>query len=126
MAGALARRSSPFAAPKVKYRTRVVKAARRGAGRAAVAAREEKHTLAALAAAAAIGYAERTGTKLPTLGPLDAKATTGLVLWAIGRFSKSKVIQHAATGVLSIAVYDMANGSGTSGDSGEMDFDPGE
>lgn len=85
--------------------------ARRGAsavGRAALrAADSEKHTLAALGTAAALGIARRKGYELPTIGGMPAALTVGLGAWAFGKFSKNRVAQHIATGALSVAVYDL-------------------
>lgn len=97
-------------------------ALRRGArtvGRAGLAAAQaEKHTLAAVGAAALLGYMSRSGeANLPHINALGVPGTYGAALWAIGRMGKSRVASHMATGLLSIAAYEMVR-TGAIGGSG--------
>ena len=86
---------------------RLAKRAGAAAGRAAArAAAQERHTLAALAAAAVAGAARRYDWQLPTIGDLPATLTWGLGAWAFGRWGKNKMAQHVATGLLSVGLYD--------------------
>lgn len=91
--------------------------ARRGVGVAAQAAKDERHTLIALAAAGLLGAAQGSGVQLPYVQAIGMPATAGIVAWAAGRFSKNKTVQHVATGLLSVAAYDLAR-SMTSGSGG--------
>jgi hypothetical protein len=83
------------------------------AGRLAKA--RERHTLAAVAAAAAVGYAQSPDPdkpgepriKLPTIGGLDPASTAGVVAFGLGMATKNKTIEHIATGLLSVAVYEL-------------------
>lgn len=107
MAGkARARRSSPVRIIRAGGR-RAGAIARRGltaAGRAAVS---EKHTIAAVIAAAAVGYVDRPGgVELPHVNALGVAGTYGLALWAAGRYTKNPMLQHAATGLLAVAAHD--------------------
>jgi hypothetical protein len=96
---------------KVRTRTRVVRvAARRGTSAAARAARDRKHTITAIVASAALGYARKTGVKLPTIGGLSPEVTVGLGAAALAMATKNKTIDHVATGLLAVAAYEMAKG----------------
>jgi hypothetical protein len=75
----------------------------------------EKHTLTALAAAAALGFAKRQGYKLPSLPMLGPAATYGLGAWALSKYTNNKIASHAATGMLSVALYELAAGQGIAG-----------
>jgi len=92
-------------------RRRVTALAGRGASAAAVAAREESHTIAAVLASALLGYAERENMleSVPSIPALGVPGTLGMVAWAGGKFMKSKVLAHVATGLLSVAAYKLAS-----------------
>lgn len=79
--------------------------ARRGAGAAAAVAKDEKHTIAAVGAAAVLGYMERQGSTLPHINALGMAGTYGLVAWGAARMTKSRTAAHVATGLLSVAAY---------------------
>jgi len=81
--------------------------ARRGASAAARAAASERHTLTAMGAAAALGYIEGSGTQVPKVDALGVAGTYGGLAWMVGRFTKSRVAEHVATGLLAVAVRDM-------------------
>lgn len=86
------------------------KVARRAGGAAARAAWSEKHTITALLAAGALGLAKRQDVELPHFEAVGVPATYGLAAWVAARFTKSRVLEHAATGLLSVAVYELAAG----------------
>jgi hypothetical protein len=90
--------------------------ARRGATVGARIAMTERHTAAAVGAAAVLGFAARSGVQLPKIDAIGTAGTYGLVAWAIGRWTRSNVAQHVATGLLSVAAYQLASGGGVSGD----------
>lgn len=104
-----------FTAPKIRYRTRTVKVARRGVSAAARVAREEKHTLIAVGAAAALGYAERTSMEIPHIESLGVAGTLGAAAFAAGHYTKSRFARHLATGFLSVAAYKLGVGEGGGG-----------
>jgi hypothetical protein len=54
--------------------------------------------------------------QLPKIDAIGTAGTYGLVAWAIGRWTRSNVAQHVATGLLSVAAYQLAAGGGVSGD----------
>ena len=85
------------------------------AGRAAMA---EKHTAAAVVAAAALGLLERNNVPLPALGFVGTAGTYGIGAWLVGRYTGNQTMQHVATGLLSVAAYKLGKGetSGVSGD----------
>jgi hypothetical protein len=105
--------------PSISPRARAL--ARRGVSAAARIAASERHTAAAVGAAAVLGFAARSGVTLPRIEALGTAGTYGLVAWAVGRFTRSPMAQHVATGLLSVAAYQLAAGTGVSGeDSGEI------
>lgn len=89
--------------------------ARRGASATAKAAAEERHTLVALGAAGAAGYMRREGMldNLPHIDAIGVEGTYGLAAWALGRWMRSRVSSHVATGLLAIAVNRLAAGEST-------------
>lgn len=89
---------------------------RRGASAAARAAMTERHTVAAVGAAAVLGIARRQGVQLPSIPALGVAGTYGVAAWALGRMTRSRVAEHVATGLLSVAAYELASGSSVSGD----------
>lgn len=118
MATALARRAPARTAPAT--RTRIVRVAsavaRRGSRSAGRAVLSERHTLAAVGTAAVFGYMTRPGgTTLPHLTALGQAGTYGGLLWAVGRFSKSPMAQHMATGLLCVQAAEWARGASVGG-----------
>lgn len=92
---------------------RAAPVAKRIGGAAKSAALSEKHTLTALGTAGLLGYLDKEG-KLEGIQITDSIspiATVGIGLWVAGKFSKSPMIQHAATGALSIALFNMVKES---------------
>lgn len=92
-------------APSMPRARRAGRVARRAVGAAYSQAKQEKHTLTALVAAAGLAIAERNGYGTILGFPTDVAG--GLVAWAGGRMTKNVVAQHAATGLLAIAVHRM-------------------
>jgi hypothetical protein len=84
------------------------------------AALSEKHTLTAIGAALALGLAKKQGFKLPSLPLMGPAATYGLAAWALSKYTKNNVAAHAATGLLSVAAYEMVSGGGMAGDSSDV------
>jgi hypothetical protein len=125
MANALARRGQFTSPVKTKYRTRLVKVGRSGVSAAARAAREEKHTIAAVGAAAVLGFMKRENVALPKVEALGTAGTYGVAAWLLGRYTKSIVLQHVATGLLSVAAVELSSGISVSGDedTGSVDVD---
>jgi hypothetical protein len=111
-----------FQAPKTKtrWRTRTVTAGRRGVSAAVTAAREEKHTIAAVGAAAVCGFAESRNVDLPHIEALGTPGTYGVVAYIAGRYMKSKVLSHVATGLLSVAAYKLTAEGGEEGPKGDF------
>lgn len=90
--------------------------ARRGFSAAARAASSEKHTIAAVGAAATLGFMQRSGVTLPKIDALGTAGTYGLIAWAGGRFMRSPILSHIATGLMSISAYQLAAGQTVSGE----------
>jgi hypothetical protein len=103
-------RTAMVARPPSRTRVVVARVARRAGGAALAAAQAEKHTLAAVFAAGAVGYAQRQGMldTIPHIAAIGPIGTLGAVAWAAGRFMRSRVASHVATGLLSVAVYKAA------------------
>ncbi len=101
-----------IAVPRAPLAKRAKAAAHRGARHIASAAMDEKHTLVALVAAGVLGFAQREGISIPHVEIAGEAGTAGLVAWAVGKWGKSRIARHVATGLLSIAVYEKAKGEG--------------
>lgn len=105
-------------------RGKVKAGARRAFGAAAKAARDEKHTLTAVVAAAGLGWAERPGkdgkpslaSKLPKIDALGVAGTYGGLAWVGAKLTKNPVLSHVATGLLSIAAYKFGRDEKMAGD----------
>ena len=95
---------------------KVKRAVARGASRAAIAARDEKHTLAAVVGAAAVGMAKKHDVDLPHIDALGTAGTYGAAALIAAKFTKSKTLAHVATGMLSVAAYQLAAGETLSGE----------
>lgn len=86
---------------------RAAPVAKRVGGVAKAAAMSEKHTITALVTAGGLAWLDKEG-KLDGLQVTDSIspiATVGLGLWVAGKFTKNSMLQHAATGALSIALF---------------------
>jgi hypothetical protein len=88
-------------------------AARRAVSAIARQAVNERHRLTALAAAAALGASERFGMNLPEIPVVGRAGTYGLAAYALAKVTKSETMSHVATGLLSVAVHDLARGGGS-------------
>ena len=127
MAFALARRRrfGGFRPRFARTRTRFVAVARRvGAN----VRQKNKHRLVALGAAGLAGWMKATGTDLPHVDKLGVEGTYGglFLLWAMS--GGPQWVDHAATGLLAVAVHQAAQEAakpGTSGDfdAGALDFE---
>jgi hypothetical protein len=110
--GAIAvRRSVPRISVNIP-RAALARGARRVGGAAASAALSERHTLAAVAAAAGYGFARSRGVALPYVNAIGMAGTYGLGAWFLGRYTKNRTMQHIATGLLSVAAAEFAAGAG--------------
>ena len=103
----LARRASAGARTIVR---RAAPVARRVGSATAAAAREEKHTLIALATAGAAGYARREGMldNLPHVDAMGVEGTYGALAWLVAKYTRNRTAGHVATGLLCIAVNRLA------------------
>ena len=93
-------------------RAALARGARRVGSAAASAAMSEKHTLAAVAAAAGYGFARSRGVALPYVNAIGMAGTYGLGAWFLGRYTKNRTMQHVATGLLAVAAAEFAAGAG--------------
>ncbi len=88
-------------------------------GRAAFErAKQEKHTMGAVLAGAALGFAERQKVQLPHFSTLGVAGTYGVAAWFGAKHLRSRTLSHVATGLLTIAAYQFARGEGVSGIAG--------
>lgn len=103
-------------APIINVRAPAMQRAKRAAGavgRAALhRAQQEKHTIGAVLAGAALGYAERQQMTLPHISALGVAGTYGVAAWFGARHMRSRTLSHVATGLLTIAAYQFAKGGG--------------
>jgi hypothetical protein len=101
-------------APRIPTTGALALRARRGArvaGRvAARVAHDQRHTLAAVGTAAALGWVARSGTQLPHLRALGVPGTYGLGALLVAAATKNAWAQHIASGALSVAAYEWARG----------------
>lgn len=102
---------------------RAGRAVRRAAPRVGRAVASEKHTITAIVAAGVLGFAEKSGVALPSLGPVGPAGTAGLIAWAVGRATKSQTASHVATGLLCVAVNRWAATGTIAGDGRMIGFD---
>lgn len=96
-------------------RRRGASIARRAGSATLKAAYAEKHTLAAVATSAVLGLAKKQGIALPKIDALGTPGTYGAALWIAGRFMKSEILSHMATGLLSVSAYQLGAGETLSG-----------
>lgn len=96
--------------PSMPRGGRVKALAKRGLTLAARSAIEEKHRIVAIGAAAGLGMAERHGVALPKIEGIGVAATYGVAAMILGKMTKSRMLDHAATGLLSVAIYQLASG----------------
>jgi len=74
--------------------------------------------MGAILGGAALGFIDKPGGPLaavPTLPFLGRAGTLGLAAWAIGKWTKSTAFDHAATGMLAIAAYELMRDGSISG-----------
>jgi hypothetical protein len=98
--------------------SRARRAVRIGASAAARVARDQRHTMVGVAAAAAAGFLQRSGTQLPHIRALGVAGTYGLGALILAQATRTPMAQHVATGLLAAAAYDWARGSGSTSVSG--------
>jgi hypothetical protein len=96
-------------APSGKKAAKMVRA---GASKAAKLAAQEKHTFTALGAAGALGYARREGwlDNLPQIEAIGPEGSLALAAFIAGKFMKSEIANHLATGLGCVALNRLAAG----------------
>jgi len=109
----LARRSQPRI---VVVGPRAKQIARKAGGYALAKARDEKHTMAAVLASLVLGYLDKSGFDIPTVPGLGRAGTLGVAAFAAAKFTNSKTARHVATGMLSVAAYQLASKGEIAGD----------
>jgi len=83
------------------------------------AALDQSHTIAAIATSGVMGYLEGNGSFAPdqALGAvaklagslnLNKEAVLGIGAWVAGKYMKNQMIDHAATGLLSVGAWKLA------------------
>jgi hypothetical protein len=87
-------------APPVRRYHRVRHAARSFAGGVA----GEKGAIVAVAAAIGLGLLEKSGTKIPTIGPLGPAGTAAIGLYIYGRMAHSQTAKTMAVGLGCVAM----------------------
>lgn len=107
-------------APLARYR-KAGKAVRRVGGRARKGLsnlfQSSTPQLTALAGAAILGIAQKNGWKIPKLiDSMSTPANAGLLAFAAGKAFKSPMLDHMATGALSVAIWAYLGGAPISGD----------
>lgn len=103
--------------PIVVRTTKTIKAKpKRRGGR--VGGKSERHRLYTLMGAAALGWMDKSDSmaNIPTLPFLGKAGTVGVACYFGGKWMKSPMLDDAATGILSIAVYELAKQGHIDGD----------
>ena len=75
--------------------------------------------MGAIIGGAVLGFIDKPGgplAALPTLPFLGRAGTAGLVTWAFGKWGRSAMADHMATGMLSIAAYELMKEGHISGE----------
>lgn len=75
----------------------------------------EKHRMGAIVGGAVMGLLDKSGIDLPTLPFLGKAGTVGVAAWAVGKYMRSPWAEDLATGMLSIAAYELAKEGSISG-----------
>lgn len=68
----------------------------------------EKHRMGAILAGFVLGLIDKSTMNIPTVPLLGRAGTLGVAAWAFGKWGRSPWANHAATGLLSIAAYELA------------------
>jgi hypothetical protein len=117
------RSSAPRAAAPIIVRTggspvrhRRRRSHTRSSGGSSVSSLLSNERTGAMVGAGVLGLLDKQGTKLPTVPFLGRAGTAGVVLWWLAKNQKSAQLAHAATGCLSIAVYELTKSGVISGD----------
>jgi hypothetical protein len=106
------------AAPRAPAHRRAAHHAKRIARHVGSKALEEKHTVAAVGAGLALGFIEREKIALPAIPKLGMSGTYGIGFWIAGKYLRSRTLSHMATGLLSIAAYQLGKTGEIAGDEG--------
>lgn len=109
---------------KVAAPTRLKKAAKsaRRARSAAIGGSKKflgvtQNQLLPIAGAAGLAFIQKKGVQIPkVIGSLSVAANAGLLAWGAAKLLKSQMLDHLATGMLSVAAYNYAVGAPVSGD----------
>lgn len=92
----------------IRYRRTPRVVVRRVARAVAAGAKAERHRLIALASAFGCGALQKRGVRLPVLGGLSPAATLGLSSYLLHKAGVGgEYSAHAATGLLSVASYEL-------------------
>jgi hypothetical protein len=75
----------------------------------------EKHRVGAILGGAVLGLLDKSGTTIPTLPYLGKAGTVGVAAWVIGKYMHNQWAEDMATGMLSIAAYELAKEGSISG-----------
>jgi len=117
---ALAKRPVPTAAPRRRSSAGLAKlermklSAARARSRASRLAREKQGVIIAGVGAAAIGFAEKKGYRLPTLGGIEPTLLYGLMIAFVGpmvvKGNAGEALSDIGEGLLAVAAYKFGTG----------------
>jgi len=88
----------------------VLRTARRGASKLQEHRKQVKGMAIAAAAAGVFGYMQAKDVKVPKIDALGTTGTYGLAAAAVYAVTDSDMAAHIATGLLSVAIYNAAQG----------------
>ena len=87
--------------------TRKVKHHRRRRGGGGSSSLTSSERIGAMGAALLLGFLDKSGTSLPTVPLLGRAGTLGVGSYFLGKHMRSPTLNHAATGFLCIALYEL-------------------
>jgi hypothetical protein len=100
----------------IRASPKIVKAVKKHSRRKG--AKSEAHRMGAIAGGLLLGMLDKSGTTLPVLPFLGKAGTAGVACIMASKWMGSRLADDMATGLLSIAAYELASKGTISGDDG--------
>lgn len=94
---------------------RLARHVKRGARRITSEASQNKHRFGAIAAGFALGYMQKNGWSLPAIPMLGQAGTLAVAAYFGGKWMKSRMLSHAATGLAAVAAYELGKDGSIAG-----------
>lgn len=94
---------------------KLARAARRGARHVSTEASQNKHRLGAIGAGFVLGYMQKNNWSIPAIPMLGQAGTLAVASYYGGKFMKSRMLSHMATGFAAIAAYELGKDGSIAG-----------